>query len=378
MVLFVDPDPREFNEAWVQALRDFLGEHGGGVMWIAGPKFTARFLSSASTSGVRDLLPITVGRLSALDVESLVVTHPREWPIRITADGADHVMMRLDKDPQINQQMWDVMPGIYWSFPVRGVKPGAKVLAEHSDPRLTTPDGPRPLLVAGQFGPGRTVYMGFSGTWRWRKLGERYFDQYWVQSVRYLVEGRLLGTKKRGRITTDRDTYAVGSRIAVSARLYDADFEPLAVDAMEATLRPADGTDLTFELRAVPGQPGDYEGAAIATTVGLNEITMTLSKPDAGAPLRIGRQVTVEVPRVEFADTRLNRAMLTDLVDRTPGGLYLDLTRVRSLAAAVPDRHEVLVIKGKPIELWDGWRTIVLLLILLTAEWAFRKRLKMM
>ena len=377
MVLFIDPDPREFNQAWVDALRDFLGEHGGGMMWIAGPKHTARFITAPTTRGVRELLPITVGQLSALDVESLVVTHPREWPLRVTADGADHVMMRLDKDPQLNQQMWDTMPGIFWSFPVRNVKPGAKVLAEHSDPRLTTRDGARPLLVTGQFGPGRTVYMGFSGTWRWRKLGERFFDQYWVQSVRYLVEGRLLGEKKRGRVTTDRDTYPVGSRVQVSARLYDADFSPLSVDAMDAAIR-SDATDpVTFELRPVPGQPGDYEGTVIATSLGLNEINLTLPTGN-GAPVRIGKQFTVEVPRMEFADTRLNRNTLIELAHRTPDGAYLDIHQVRSLAAIVPDRHEVLVIKGKPIELWDNWRTIVLFLVLLTLEWALRKRQKMM
>lgn len=379
VVIFLDPDPAEFNEVWIEALHKFLADHAGGVMWVAGPKFTARFLTFSRTSSMRDLLPVQVGELSALDIETLVMTHPKDWPIKVAAEGADHVLMRLDKDPLVNQQMWDVMPGIYWSFPVKRAKPGAKVLAEHTNPRLRTRDGQRPLLVAGQFGPGRTVYMGFNGTWRWRKLGEKFFDQYWVQSVRYLAEGRLLGEKKRGRISIDRDVYPIGSRVQVSAKLYDEGFDPLAAEVVGAALSGPEGGEQTFELRAVPGQPGDFEGTVVATQVGLNEIAIVLAGGSAGS-VRVARQLTVEVPRVEFADPRLNKALLRELAGKTAdqGGKYFEIDEAEALAAAIPDRSERIVVNRDPKPLWASSRTLVLLLALLTVEWALRKRLKMM
>jgi len=376
VVLFLDPDPAEFNEAWIEALRQFLGDHAGGVMWVAGPKYTAKFLTIFRTRDMLELLPIRMGQLSALDIETLVMTHDKEWPLRITPAGVDHVMMRLDKDPAINRRMWEVMPGIYWSFPVRDAKPGAQVLIEHGDPRLRTRDGARPLLVTGQFGPGRTVFMGFNGTWRWRKVGEQYFDQFWVQSVRYLTEGRLMGAKKRGRIGTDRDIYPVGERVQVTAQLYDAGFRPLEEEMVPAILKGPGGNSETFELRPVANEPGSYEGTTIATQVGLNEVVVALSGGGDGL-VRVAKQLTIEVPRIEFADPRLNRQLLTAMATRTEGK-YLDVNQTAQLLDLVPQRTETIVIRGKPLELWDTSRLLILLIVLLTIEWALRKRLKMM
>lgn len=376
VIVFLDPDPSEFDEAWIAMLEKFLTDHAGGVFWMAGPKFTPRFVDSPRTSGIRDILPVTVGQLTALDVESLVMTHTRQWPMRLTANGTDHAMLRLEQDPVKNRAAWESMPGIFWSFPARQAKPGCQVLLEHTDPRLRTREGQRPLLVTGQFGPGRTVFMGFNGTWRWRAAGEKYFDQFWVQTMRFLVEGRLMGEKKRGRIATDRDVYPAGARVAVSAKLFDRSFNPLNDPVVSATLRGPGGESQSFELRALANQPGSYEGSIIVGQFGLNEIVVNLSGGEEGL-VRVAKQITAEVPRVEYADTRLDRAMLENLAQRT-GGAYLEIDEVGGLAERIPDRLEVITIKGAPVELWDTPQLVVILVILLTIEWAVRKRYKLM
>ncbi len=377
LVIFMDPDPSEFNEAWIETLGRFLGEHAGGVMWVAGPKYTADFFRQARTSAMTKLLPVRVGQLSMIDVESLMTTHSQSWPLKLTAAGTDHVMMRLDKDPQMNRRMWQAMPGVYWSFPARSAVPGAGVLVEHVDPRLRTREGPRPLLVAGQYGPGRTVYMGFSGTWRWRKLGENYFDRFWVQAVRYLVEGRLLGEQKRGRIALDREVYPIGSRVQVSARLYDADYQPLDAAAVPAEWRGPAGSGRTFELKAVPNQPGRFEASTVAGRIGLNEIVVNLDAEPGGETVRIARQFRVEAPQIELADPRLDRGLLADLA-AAAGGDYFDIDQAHAIAGRIPSRTQSLVVAGKPVELWDTSRLLILLVTLLTVEWALRKRWKMM
>jgi len=378
-VIFMDPNPEAFNPAWIDALRRFLGEHAGGVMWVAGPKFFADFLRRDRTADVRSLLPVVIGDLNALVTELLTTTHSKQWPLMLTPAGADHALLRLHDDPQVNRRMWQAMPGIFWSFPAREPKPAAQVLLEHSDPRLKTRDGPRPLLVAGQFGPGRTVYMGFSGSWRWRQVGERYFDQFWVRAVRYLMEGRLLGERNRGRLATERDVYPVGEQVTVTAELYNAAFRPLDAEQVEATLQPPGQPAETLVLTPVANEPGRYRGSFVARQMGLNEIALTLDDgpADAAEPVRLARQVTVEIPQVEFADTRLNRSLLQQLAERT-GGTYLAIDQTHVLDDLIPPRSETLIIRGKPIELWDNWPLMVVLIALLTVEWALRKRMRMM
>ncbi|MFW6162495.1 MAG: VWA domain-containing protein, partial [Planctomycetota bacterium] len=378
VIIFFDPDPMEFDQERVALLEKFVGSHAGGIFWVSGPKFSTRFLSYYRTRDMASLLPVRLGDLARADVRLLVHTASREWALRVTPDGTDHPLMALDKDPHVNRRLWEAMPGVYWSFPATEAKPGAQVLLEHTDPRLRTSDGPRPLLVAGQYGAGRTLYLGFQGTWRWRKLGERYFDRFWVQAVRHLVEGRLVGGKRRGRITTDRDVYPVGRRVAISAKLYDAAFEPLAEPTVPVVITAASGgAPVEALLKAVPDRPGRYEGSALGTQLGVNELEITLPGTRGGRPIRVSKQITVEMPRVEFADPRMARALLTELAERS-GGRYFDLADAAGVPDAVPDRRETIVVRQKPRKLWDTTRLLVLLAFLLTVEWAVRKRYRLL
>ncbi len=376
VLIFMDVNPSAFDQAWLDLLATFLGEHAGGFMWMSGPQYTAQFLSHFKTRQMTELLPVRIGELAAMDIEALMMTHTTAWPLRVTATGADHALLRLDKNPTINRQMWEAMPGVYWSFPAQQAKPAAQLLIEHSDPRLNRREGARPLLVAGQYGPGRTIYMGFAGTWRWRKLGEKYFDQFWIQTVRYLVEGRLLGGRKRGRIATDRDVYAAGKRVTITARLFDTAYEPLELPMVNGQVRSPGMADREVQLHAVPNQPGQYQGNLIASHVGLNELIIKLSDDDGGT-VRLGRQFTVELPRVELADSRLDRQLLVDMAERS-GGRYFQIDQVRELPKSIDAPTESIVIRGRPIELWDTSRVLILLVILLSVEWALRKRFKLL
>ena len=105
--------------------------------------------------------------------------------------------------------------------------------------------------------------------------------------------------------------------------------------------------------------------------------TDQLSPGKDGKRVTISKSFTVEVPRVEFADPRMNRSLLVDLAERTKGR-YFDVDEAGEIAAALPDRRETLVVRGKPVELWDTSRLLLLLALLLTVEWALRKRFKLL
>jgi hypothetical protein len=378
VVMFFDADPAEFNEVWMAALKRFVGEHAGGLFWMAGTKHAIPFISHARTREIRDLLPVRFGDFSFTELRALTEPQARAWRLQVTPAGTDHALLTFDKDPLMNARFWDAVPGVFWSFPSAGPKPGAVTLLEHSDPRLRVKDTARPLLVTGQYGGGRTIYMGFNGTWRWRKLGERAFDRFWVQAVRFLVEGRVAGGKRRGRLATDRDTYPIGGRVAVSAVLYTPSFEPLNLPAVAALARArADAPPVEIELRGVEGRPGQYEGFYQAAQLGVTEIEVTLRDDPQGSPIRITKTFSVETPRVEFADPRLHRALLADLAERSHGR-YLGIDEIQRVPELIPDRRETLVVREKPQDLWDTGRLLLLLVALLTVEWAVRKHYRLM
>lgn len=378
VIFFLDPDPMEFNEAWMEALKKFVGDHAGGLLWQAGPKYTVKFITQHRTREIRTLLPVRLGDFTEADLRLLGEPHTRPWPPRLTPAGSDHPLLAFEKDPQLNARLWEALPGVYWSFPSSGIKPGAVKLLEHGDPRLRVKEEYRPLIAASHYGAGRCLYLGFNSTWRWRKLGERHFDQFWVQAVRYLLEGRLMGGKRRGRIETDRDVFAAGSRVPVAATLYTAAFEPLALPAVPLIVRGRPGAPpIETELRAVANRPGRYEGAFIASQLGINELEIALRDDPSGKPVLVTKQLTVETPRVEFADPRLNRALLAEVAERSKGR-YFALEEAAEVAPAIPDRRETIVVREKPQDLWDTARLIGLLALLLTVEWAVRKYNRLM
>lgn len=376
VLMMFDPDPEEFNEVWIDEIKNFLGNHGGGLMWLAGPQFSLRFLTAARTEGIGDLLPVDTGGLERNVAALLNPVEKREWSLRIRPDGLDHPALQIkDVDDRL-EAIWEDLPGVYWSFPVQRAKPGSQVLLEHTDPRLQTEDGGRPLLVSGQYGPGRSMFLGFQGTWRWRRPGVEYFQQFWVQSVRHLASGRLARGRSRGRLLANRSGYTVGDAVTLSAKLYDAAYEPLDRGEVTARIRAPRRPPRTVTLNAVPGQAGKFQGTTTARHVGLNEATIELPQP-GDTPTTVACQFTIEMPNVEFDDPRMNEDLLKQIAQRS-GGRYVPLDKMDTIVADIPDRRETTVVQGRPIALWDTNRTLALFVLLLTAEWALRKRFRLM
>lgn len=378
VILLFDPDPVEFDEEWIKLLKQFVGERAGGVLYMAGPMHSSRFLTAGRTRTLGDLLPVRMGDVGAMEVAALLASNTNAWPFHVVEANVDEPIMRFYGDTDATLARWKSFPGVYWSFPSKEAKPAARVLLEHSDPTLRQMEGPRPLLVTGQYGSGRTIYMGFCGTWRWRKVGRNaeFFNRFWLQTTRYLVEGRSLEGKRRGTVETDRTRYEIGQRVMVTARLKDPALAPLDRSEVKATLRVAGGEPMGVTLRQVHNQPGRFEATVIAAQTGRHVLALDFSD-DPSATATVETTFSVSAPRVESFQTWLDKPLLVELAEAS-GGRYFDVAQLDQLPAAVPDRRRTLDAQGKPIFLWDTSRVLLLLVGLLTVEWAVRKRFRLL
>ncbi len=377
LIMMFDPEPEEFNEAWFAALKKYVADRAGGFLYMAGPKYSSRFFSTARTQAIKDVLPVTLTDVNAMELESLTAKSNREWPLSVVPAELDHPVMRFDTDAKTNRDRWEKMPGIFWSFPLKDIKPASHVLLEHSDIDLRTPRGPRPLLVTNQYGGGRTAFMGFNGTWRWRRVGRdaEYFNKYWVQMCRYLVEGKLLSSKRRGTIDLGGEKFHVGDQIVIKANLTDAGFRPLEEKKVVAKVADAKGNAFNLDLK--PSASGQFTGSMIGSSLGKNRITINLPGEKTGEAVSVSKDFDVEVSRIEFDDSRLNRGKLREWAEKS-GGKYFDIDHVSEIAANIPDRTETQPLISKPEHLWDNSHVLILLVALLTIEWAARKRFKLM
>jgi von Willebrand factor type A domain len=378
VVMLFDPNPQEFDAPWVELLKSFVGEHSGGLLFMAGPKHSGRMLTSPRTSEMQKLMPVSFGDVGALEIAALLSTNQRAWPLKVVAANADHPVMRFYPDRAETLQRWETLPGIFWSFPSQEPKPAATVLLEHSDPTLRSVEGSRPLLVAGRYGSGHTLYLGFNGTWRWRRAGRQaeFFDKFWIQSVRYLVEGRSLEGRRRGYVQADRDRYEVGERITVTSRLQDAAYNPLVAPKAEATLQVGSESPEAVILMPVSNQPGTFAATLTAKKTGRHSLRVRTAVAEAeGATIETSFDVVL--PSVETNQVWLDEPLLRELAE-TSSGKYFNIDQLDQLASAVPDKTRQIEVRDPPDPLWDVRGMMFLLVGLLGVEWVARKRYKLL
>lgn len=385
VIMMFDPNPDEFNEDWIAALKRFCSEKAGGLMYMAGPKYTSDFLNLNRTGELQDILPVQFGNLEDSAVAQILAsTNTSAGNLQVVIPNIDHQVLKFPGDRNENLELWEAMPGIYWSYPASRAKPTTQVLVEHGDITLSSDgENARPLIVAGRYGAGNTLYMGFNGTWRWRRMGRQaeFFDRFWIQVCNHLVNTRSIQGMRRGTVDPDRDEYELGDTIEFAARLLDPTYEPLKLPTVNGTLKIGDGQTLPITFNKVPDQDGEYRASFPAQRVGQFELQLDL--PAATDEQKVDPvTVTVKPPQIETRARWLNEPLLREIADQS-GGKYYHINELSQLADAIPEKPSSVEWKTLPEPIWsfEQWLRIlcfVLPVVLLTLEWSLRKGFKLM
>jgi len=388
VVVLFDPDVRALGPGWSELISQFVGMSGGGLIFVAGEMHTRNLFDGVAADSGDGTATVDNAWLRTLPVvadpglfttNAEVALSAREpFNLELTPEGSTDQVFQFDVDPGKNREVLASLPGMYWHFPVTRAKPGAMVLARHGDPRMRNSFGRHVLLAVQRYGPGRTAFLGFDSTYRWRYLHEEYFDGFWARLIDRLGRGKALGGRYPFALSTDKASYRTGERVTIRATAID----------------PTDGTSAVADLRGeveLAGQaatPLDMEPAA--DRIGVSEGSFTAT--DAGAytvrilPGNIGSQndpsvrpATVNL-RVASSDSELDRPKLDmgllEDVARATGGRAVPLTDF----ASIPDLFEVKQVARTleyRDELWDAPILFGGLMVLLTAEWVLRKRARM-
>jgi hypothetical protein len=376
VIMYLDPSPAPFDAEWAMLMRDFAGQHAGGVLWFAGPSRSPEFFAAQWAGELVKLLPVEPEPLRASDAAT-GKRYDREHRIKVSPDAMQHALMRFREEPAANRDFVESLPGFFWAHPVRALKPGATVLLSDADRERRLTDGsPAPLMVSGFYGAGRVLFLGISGTWRWRRVNEAVFDHWWVQTTRYLAESRLQRGGARGRIATDNDRFTVGNVVQITAQFYTESYLPLKRESVEVSLLAPGTPAVRKELAPVSGIEGRYAGTCVASKPGLHVIECTLPAAAGSAPEKIKHQFMVELPTVEYRTAEMAREALA-LAATNSGGAYLDIHELDTLDRRVEDRTETVALPQEPVSLWDNWLLLLLAVILLGAEWAIKRQYQM-
>jgi uncharacterized membrane protein len=387
--------------AWVE---EWIGRRGGGLCMAGGPNSFAS--GRWNETPVGKMLPVDlISAATDWDGASTTV-HP-------VTEGAIHTIWHISSDESQNRSMLKTLPNFLGSNRVGRAKPVAEVLAR------TTSQGAdgelMPAVVVQSYGRGRTMAITPAITRRW--AGEftqswggsdaRYYKKFWRNVVYWLTENSSIG-RRRLLAETDKRLYRPGEPIVLRARTFDENAAPTLDYRVAVTVEPKSASDITSDnspIRRPGGEP--QPSGAQAPFLPWSEEVELVKKPseksyDATFPIAEAKSLPSGVSLTQGLRIELTAYENNTQVDSTSLDVQIvddpseqqnplpdhDLLRriaaqsggtvlkgAKGLAAMIERLPRVVgpsEVKETPA--WSGWWLLSLLIVLLTIEWVWRRR----
>jgi hypothetical protein len=364
VVIFGDVNPSFLGAGVMRNLGEFVSEKGGGLMFIAGP----RYLPAAyRETPLATLLP--------LEFEGAGPGRPKMgrgegFQVLPTDLGLASPTMQLGDTPEQTREIWSKLPPLYWMFEISKLKPAVRVFAEH--PLRSGGDGAKLPLISLQYvGAGKVLFHAIDGTWRWRyRVGDVFFARYWVQTIRYLSRAKLLGKDRAAELSTDRREYRRGEQVNLRVRFADERLAPAEDDGVTVMLEQEGSNNQRVQLHRLSANRGIFEGSLAEVSEGRYHAWISAPILEGAAPATdfLVARAPSEFERIEADTAELERA------SAETRGQFFTFATAAQLGRSLPEGRQVPIETLQPIELWNRWPVVLTLLGLLIGEWLLRKR----
>jgi hypothetical protein len=381
-IILGDVSPEDLPPADRKRLQKYVADRGGTLVILAGKRFMP--LSYLQTNPDSEPDPL----VQLLPIEDPHAVKPLDgFRMTLTHAGQETRFLDLGSGPEARS--WAQMPPHFWAV-VGKAKPGATALAqlppeEGEGKSVSERERENGLIVRHNYGFGRVLYVGLDSTWRWRyKVGDRYHHRFWGQAIRWAASDKPLVTGNEFvRFGTPQPVYRQGEGVPVVARFEEklGALDPKMLAGARIVKKGAKEVESALvPLKARPAQPRVFEGQIDSLPAG--EYAIELFIPDLegkllsqekgreGKPLRSSFQVKPPEGR-EAVDLQTNWPLLEELALQSGGKVFTPeeahgLAEMLS-AKSVPHRRHL------ERKLWQSWWVLVMVVVLLTLEWAGRK-----
>ena len=370
--IVLDDLEAEFFTADQQALiQKFVSERGGGFLMLGGAESFKE--GKFHRTPIGDLLPVYLD--APPDTKA-----PGELRLSLTREGWLQPWARLrNNEPDERARLDDVAPfGVLNK--VRGIKPGASVIATVTDPDKTE----HPALAVQRFGGGRVGALLVGDIWHWGfkdEANHRDMDKAWRQLMRWLVadvpahlavqvepkpgdadQSVLLRVRARDKKFQPQENATVVLQIrpvGQSTNAAAARPAALATNAIRITAEPSATEPGVYEASYVPRETGGYAASAILS----DQAGLELGRAEAGW--------TSDPAAEEFRSLKPNRALLETLAKQTRGEI-LKASDLDAFAKSLPNRA-VPITENFTSPLWHQTTVFLFALACFVAEWGLRR-----
>jgi len=368
-VVLDDVEAAYFSPVQAMLLQKFVSERGGGFLMLGGMQSFRE--GNYRRTPVGDMLPVY------LDGPAGSPPPPAGgWRFQLTREGLLQPWARLRDNESDERARRDVMPGFQVVNWVRGIKPGASVIASLHD----RSGAETPAIAIQRFGRGRSAALMVGDIWRWGlrdDAAHRDMDKSWRQLLRWLIAD----VPKRVELTVEPQSGDPNNSVRLQVRARDAKYQPMdeasvAIEVLPVLFDGAAGGAATkpvrilaepalteaglYEATYVPRLTGGYRATAVVT----NSVGAEVGRAEAGWSSDLAAE--------EFHSLTPNVSLLETIAQRT-GGRVIAASDLSSFVRHLP-LTKVPVMESWSFPLWHTPEMFGFALVCLLAEWGLRRR----
>lgn len=364
VIIVGDLDPGDLGPSVLENVRDFVREKGGSVVFIAGAHSNPLALNNTPMESLLPFEPADV-KVPSPDASSYDSFHPV-----LTLEGQKgNSLFRLGDGEADSLRIWNGLPSLFWFVEIPKTKPGVRVFAEH--PLKSGTNGRLPIIMLQQVGAGKVLYHATDESWRWRfRRGDLYYGRYWIQAVRYLSRGRLIGKDRTAELSVDQLVYQRGQPVTLRVRFVDEKFLPTDASGVKVMIERKGEGRQSVTLTRLREAPTMFEGQLARLSDGSYHAWISQPAFNEAPP---STDFRVEAPLRELQRRGMDKTDM-QLAARQSNGRFYSLDEVDTLPDEVPLGTPIPLQTDNPIPLWNRWEVLSLFALLLTGEWMLRKR----
>jgi len=349
-----------FTHDQIQMIADFVSERGGGLLFLGGQSAFAE--GGWAGTAVEEVMPVILGPPDGGPDGFFA-----EIDVRPTPAGLAHPAVQLDVEADEVEDRWVSLPPVTAVNPLLDIRPGATALLMGS--RST--GGDQVVLAFQRYGRGTSIAFTPQDSWLWQMhsdipLEDQTHEAFWKQMLRWVVDG----VPEAINVATDQEQVEPGEVVRVVASIADSTFIEINDANVTATVTSPSGLEETVPLEWTVEEDGEYAGEFRPSELGDYEITVNADR--GGVPM--GRDVThlhATPSDREFFGAARRTQVLQRIADDTGGRFYT--------ADNVSTLPEDITVTGAGVtlaeehDLWDMPALFLLMLLLMGAEWGYRR-----
>jgi uncharacterized membrane protein len=353
-----------FTPEQLRMIADFVNKRGGGLLMLGGRRSFAE--GGWAGTPVGEVMPVVfdtdAGRKSAPYFSMLAV--------KPTRAGASSPVTQIADTEEHSSDRWNEMPEVSSVNPIRAVKPGATVLLTSTDKQKQD----QVVLAYQRYGRGKAVAMPIQDSWSWKMdakipVEDLTHATYWRRLVRWLVDG----VPDLVNVTTTQDRVEPGEAVKIVAEVSDKAYAEVNDSHVVASVTSPSGKKTEFPMEWTVSRDGEYRASFVPDEAGVYDIKVDATRA-TGDQKSLGTSevhVRASAGDAEYFDAAMRGSLLRRIAEDTGGRFFTPSNAALLPEAVTYTGRGVTVVEER--DLWDMPILLLLLLGLLSAEWAFRR-----